>query len=130
MAEQHLSVIERVVLRVEDHFAQWRRKDAARKAEAGANRDKLWAEAAERERLLAATIEHEEARQSSQEGAASGHQLVFVVASDAFADALEHFSPQLDRLLRVMPARESGGGTGLRGSWLVFEKGPRQPEQR
>jgi hypothetical protein len=80
--------------------------------------------------LLAATIEHEEARQGSQEGAASGHQVVFVVASDAFADALEHFSPQLDRLVRVIPARESGGGTGLRGSWLVFEKRPLSPMQR
>ncbi|HJQ28062.1 MAG TPA: hypothetical protein VJ827_01885 [Rubrobacter sp.] len=70
------------------------------------------------------SLVHEEARQGSQERAANGHQ---VVASDAFADALEHFSLQLDRLVRAMPARKSGGGTGLRGPWPVFEKGLVRP---
>ena len=98
MAEHRVSVFERIVHRVEDRIA-------------------------ERERLLAITIDHEETRRGAAEGATGGHELVFVVASDAFADALEHFSPERDRLVRVMPAREGGGGTGLRGSWLVFEKG-------
>ena len=123
MAEHRASVIESIVHRVEDHIAQWRRHDAALKAEAEANRSRLWAEAVERERLLAATIDHEDIRRGAPEGATGGHELVFVVASDTFADALEHFSPDRDRLIRVLPARESGGGTGLRGSWLVFEKG-------
>lgn len=123
MAEHRVSVFEGIVHRVEDRIAEWRRHEAALEAEAEANRSRLWAEAAERERLLATTIDHEETRQSVPEGATGGHELVFVVASDAFADALEHFSPERDRLVRVMPAREGGGGTGLRGSWLVFEKG-------
>jgi hypothetical protein len=45
------------------------------------------------------------------------------VASEAFADALQGFTPGRDRLLSVIPAREGGGGMGLRGSWLVLEKG-------
>lgn len=123
MSEHRVSVFESIVHRVEDRIAEWRRHEAALEAEAEANRSRLWAEAAERERLLATTIGHEETRRGAPEGATDEHELIFVVASDAFADALEHFSPERDRLVRVIPARESGGGTGLRGSWLVFEKG-------
>ena len=123
MAEHRASVIESIVHRVEDRIAEWRRHEAALEAEAEANRSRLWAEAAERERLLATTIDHEETRRLEPAGATGDHELVFIVASDTFADALEHFSPDRDRLVRVLPARESGGGTGLRGSWLVFEKG-------
>ena len=123
MSEHRVSVFESIVHRVEDRIAEWRRHEAALGAEAEANRSRLWAEAAERERLLATTIGHEETRRGAPEGATDEHELIFVVASDAFADALEHFSPERDRLVRVIPARESGGGTGLRGSWLVFEKG-------
>ena len=57
------------------------------------------------------------------EGDSPTHQVVYVVASDAFADALQGFSPGRDRLLSVVPAREGGGGMGLRGSWLVLKKG-------
>lgn len=123
MSEHRVSVFESIVHRVEDRIAEWRRHEAALGAEAEANRSRLWAEAAERERLLATTIGHEETRRGAPEGATDEHELIFVIASDAFADALEHFSPERDRLVRVIPARESGGGTGLRGSWLVFEKG-------
>jgi hypothetical protein len=123
MVEHHVSLIEGIVHGVEDRIAEWRRQDAARKAEADADRDELWAEAAERERLLDATMEREQVRRGAPQSATGGHQVVFVVASDAFADKLQHFSPERDQLVRVIPARESGGGTGLRGSWLVFEKG-------
>ena len=130
MAEHRVSVIESIVHRVEDRIAEWRRHEAALEAEADANRSRLWAEAAERQRILAATIDQEETRRGAPQGATDEHELVFVVASEAFADALEHFTPDRDRLVRVMPVRESGGGTGLRGSWLVFEKGRTTPAQR
>jgi len=123
MGAHRVPVIEGIVQRIEDRVAEWRRHDAALKAEADANRDELWAEAAERERLLAATMDREGAKPTPPNGDAVGHQVVFVVASDAFADALQDFSPQRDRLVSVVPAREGGGGMGLRGSWLVLEKG-------
>ena len=126
MGEHRVSVIESIVHRIEDRMAEWRSHDAALKAEA--SRDELWAEASERERLLAATMNQEEPHRgspyrASAEGDAPTHQVVFVVASDAFADALQGFSPGRDRLLSVVPAGEGGGGMGLRGSWLVLEKG-------
>jgi hypothetical protein len=49
MGEKRTSMIERIVQRVEEHIEEWRRRDAARHAEADANRDQLWAAAAERE---------------------------------------------------------------------------------
>jgi len=123
MGEHRIPVLEGIVQRIEDRVAEWRRHDDALKQEAEANRDELWAEAAERERLLAATMNQEKGHLTSPEGDTATHQVVFVVASDAFADALQNFSPQRDRLLSVVPAREGGGGMGLRGSWLVLEKG-------
>jgi hypothetical protein len=116
MGEHRISVLEDIVRRIEDRVAEWRRHDAALKEVAEANRYELWAEAAERERLLAATMNQEEAQRTSPERDTATHQVVFVVASDAFADRLQNFSPKRDRLLRVVPAREGGGGMGLRGS--------------
>jgi hypothetical protein len=57
MSERRTSMIERVVQRVEERVEEWRRRDAARHAEADANRDQLWAAAAERERMLAEGLE-------------------------------------------------------------------------
>jgi hypothetical protein len=128
MGAHRVPVIEGIVRKIEDRVAEWRLQDAALKEEAEANRDELWAEAAERERLLAAAMHQEEIHGvppegDSAKGDSATHQVVFVVASDAFADALQDFSPGRDRLLSVVPAREGGGGMGLRGSWLVLEKG-------
>ena len=53
MSEHHASAIERVLHRIEEHLEDWRKRDAALQAEADASRGRLWAEAAERERLLA-----------------------------------------------------------------------------
>jgi hypothetical protein len=53
MDEHRASRMERILRRVEEHVEDWRSRDAARHAEADAFRDMLWAEAAERERLLA-----------------------------------------------------------------------------
>jgi hypothetical protein len=62
MGEHRVSMIERVVNRVEEHIEEWRKRDAALAAEAEANRDQLWAAAAERERMLARVIGEEDAR--------------------------------------------------------------------
>ena len=53
MGEHRTSRIERIVHRIEEHIEDWRREEATRYAEAEANRDELWAAAAERERHLA-----------------------------------------------------------------------------
>ena len=49
--------IESVLRRIEEHVARWREEEQARETEAEADRDELWAQAAERERLLVETIE-------------------------------------------------------------------------
>ena len=69
MGEHRIPVLEGIVQRVEDRVAQWRRHDDALKQEAEASRDELWAEAAERERLLAATMNQEQVHLTSPEGA-------------------------------------------------------------
>ncbi len=56
MGEQRMSMIERVLHRIEDHVEKWREQDAVRKAELATQREKLWAEAAEREKLLTEAI--------------------------------------------------------------------------
>ena len=53
MGERRASAIERILQRIEEHVEDWRRRDAALQAEADESRSQLWAEAAERERLLA-----------------------------------------------------------------------------
>ena len=53
MGERRASMIERIVRGIEDRIEEWRAQEKARHAEAEASRDALWAEAAERERLLA-----------------------------------------------------------------------------
>jgi hypothetical protein len=71
------STIERILQRIEEHVENWRQRDAARHAEADAFRDRLWAEAAERERLLAEAVGTEEARvhRGAHEGASGGFRL-------------------------------------------------------
>jgi hypothetical protein len=56
MGARHTSMIERIVHRVKEHTEEWRQRDAARAAEAEANRDQLWAAAVERERHLTKII--------------------------------------------------------------------------
>ena len=60
MGERRTSMIERIVRGIEDRIEEWRGQDKARHTEAEANRDALWAEAAERERLLAEALGEEE----------------------------------------------------------------------
>jgi hypothetical protein len=124
MGEQRASMIARIVQRVEDHIEEWRRRDAARAAEADANRDQLWAAAAERERMLAELVSEEEARRESVEEVMKEHRVAFVVHSEEVAQTLEAFVAEKDRLIRVIPSTRGSYAKemGIKGSWLVFEK--------
>jgi hypothetical protein len=124
MSQRHApTTIERIVHRIEDHIEQWRTRDRAHKAEAAAQREKLWAEAAEREKLLAEAIaQEEEAGRVSAEETMTRHSLVFVVHSEEVGRTLETFARQRSCLVNVVPGRGSyGGGSDVKGSWLVFE---------
>ena len=68
VGEQRTSRTKRVLQRVEEHVEVWRKRDAALKAEADLARDQLWAEAAERERLLAEAMGEEVARRGFHRG--------------------------------------------------------------
>jgi hypothetical protein len=122
MGERRTSAIERILQRIEEHVEEWRRRDAALQAEADASRSQLWAEAAERERLLAEAVGAEEARRDSIEELTKDNRVVFVLHRKEVIETLEDFARQGDRLVSVVPRR--GGETisdGLKGSWLVFE---------
>jgi len=124
MGERRTSMIERIVNRIEEHIEDWRERDAARAAEAEANRDQLWAAAAERERFLAEVIGEEEARQASAEEVMKEHRVVFVVHSEEVAQTLESFAREGDRLVKAIPSTRGSYAKemGIKGSWLVFEK--------
>jgi hypothetical protein len=123
MGEHRTSMIERIVHRVEEHIEQWRERDAARAAEAEANRDQLWAAAAERERHLAKIIREEEAHRGSAEEIMKDHKVAFVVHSEEVAQTLETFAGEKDRLIKVIPSSRGSYAKemGIKGSWLVFE---------
>ncbi len=123
MGEQRTSRMKRILQRIEDHVEEWRKQDAALKAEADLARDQLWAEAAERQRLLAEAMGAEEARRGSIEELTKQHRVVFVLHREEVSETLEDFASQGDRLVSVVPRK--GGesiSAGLKGSWLVFEK--------
>jgi hypothetical protein len=129
MGEQRPSAIERILQRIEEHIEDWRRRDSALQAEADASRSRLWAEAAERERLLAEAVGAEEARRASIEELTRQNRVIFVLHREELVETLEDFARQGDRLVSVVPRR--GGETishGLKGSWLVFESTEVEPE--
>ena len=122
MGEQGGSAIERILNRIEEHIEDWRKRDSALQAEADASRSRLWAEAAERERLLAEAVGAEESRRESMEELTKENRVIFVLHREELAETLEDFARQGDKLVSVVPRR--GGETitqGLKGSWLVFE---------
>jgi hypothetical protein len=122
MGERRASAIERILQRVEEHVEDWRKRNSALQAEAEASRSRLWAEAAERERLLAEAVGAEETRRESIEDLTRDNRVVFVLHREEMIETLEEFARQGDRLVSVVPRR--GGETisqGLKGSWLVFE---------
>ena len=122
MGEHRGSPIERMLHRIEERVEDWRKRDADLHAEAEASRSRLWAEAAERERLLAEAVGAEEARRESIEELTKQHRVVFVLHHTEMEETLQDFVREGDRLVNVVPRR--GGETiseGLKGSWLVFE---------
>jgi hypothetical protein len=122
MGEHRGSPIERILHRIEERLEDWRKREAALQAEADASRSRLWAEAAERERLLAEAVGAEEARRKSIEELTKQHRVVFVMHRTEVEETLRDFVREGDRLVNVVPRR--GGETiseGLKGSWLVFE---------
>ena len=122
MGEHRGSPIERILHRIEERVEDWRKREAALQAEADASRSRLWAEAAERERLLAEAVGAEEARRESIEELTKHHRVVFVLHRTEVEETLQDFVREGDRLVSVVPRR--GGETiseGLKGSWLVFE---------
>ena len=123
MGEQRGSMIDRIVHGIEERVDDWRRRDAALKMEAEANRDALWAEATERERLLVEALGSGEAERDSVEEVSREQRLVFVMHSEETARALRDFAREGDRLMKIVP-RTSGFDTrvgGMQGSRLVFE---------
>ena len=124
MGEQRTTKIARIVHRVEEHIEEWRRRDAARAAEAEANRDQLWAAAAEREKTLAEVIGEEEAHPASVEEVMKENGVAFVIHSEEVAQILEAFAGEGDRLIKVIPSTRGSYAKemGIKGSWLVFEK--------
>ena len=126
MGEHRGSPIERILHRIEERLEDWRKREAAREAalqaEADASRSRLWAEAAERERLLAEAVGAEETRRESIEELTKEHRVVFVLHRTEVEETLQDFVREGHRLVSVVPRR--GGETiseGLKGSWLVFE---------
>jgi hypothetical protein len=122
MGKHRGSPIERVLHRIEERLEDWREREAALQAEADASRSRLWAEAAERERLLAEAVGAEEARRDSIEELTKQHRVVFVMHRTEVEETLQDFVREGDRLVNVVPRR--GGemiSEGLKGSWLVFE---------
>jgi hypothetical protein len=115
--------IEGVLRGIEERLAApWREEQQAREVEAEAHRDRLWAEAAERERLLVETVGAEESRRRSageicrdREGCVR-HPLPGDQGGPGGAQRRRGSFRSGDR------GRERlHGGRGLEGSWLIFE---------
>jgi hypothetical protein len=122
MAERHVPVVEKILHRIESHIEEWRKEEVARQIEVEANRERLWAEAIERERLLLEETAGEGEQQQAPAEVAEKHRVVFVVHSEEMAATLQAFARERVRLVEVV----SGGGDfgtsrGVRGSWLIFE---------
>ena len=122
MGERRLSTIEKILHRAEDRIEEWRGRDQARKAQAEADRDKLWAEAKEREEPLTEAAREAYSHRGFAEAVTDRPRFVFVVHSDEEARTLETFASERNRLVEVVPVKTSPeGDTGIKGSWLVFE---------
>jgi len=120
--EGRLNPIESVLRKIEERLALWREERQAREVEVDADRNRLWTEATERERLLAETVEGEESRRRSVGEICRDRKAVFVVHSREAKEALEGLSEERVRFVWALPAESaSTGEVGLEGSWLMFE---------
>ncbi len=115
--------IEGVLRRIEERLAApWREERQAREVEAEAHRDRLWAEAAERERLLVESLEGEESGRRSVGEICRDRKAVFVIHSRESKEALEGLGEEGVRFVGVIAAESApAGAAGLEGSWLIFE---------
>jgi hypothetical protein len=123
MSERRTPMIEKIVHRVEEHIEEWRKRDAVRHTGAEANRDRLWAAAAERERRLAEIIGEVGARRATAEEVMEEHRVAFVVHSEEVAQTLETLAREKDCLVKGIPSTRGSYAKemGIKGSWLVFE---------
>src|SRR5919107_2980786 len=117
MGKHRGSPIERVLHRIEERLEDWSKRGAPLQAEADASRSRLWAEAAERERLLAEAVGAEEARRKSIEELTKQHRVVFVMHRTEVEETLQDFVREGDRLGNAGPRR--GGAKVTEG-----HKGP------
>jgi hypothetical protein len=125
MGERRGSVIERLLRRIEDRVEEYRTQERGRQAEMEAHRAELWAEAAERQRLLVEAVAEGEAQRGSLQEITKEQRVVFVLHREDLTGTLEAFAGEKDRLVNVIPGKgDYGGGRGIegiKGSWLVFE---------
>jgi hypothetical protein len=114
--------IERIVHRIERHVEEADERMRVREEELEHYRETLWAEAAERERLLVRVVSEEEARERSLEDVVKEHRVAFVVHSEEAGRALRELADGQARLVSVVPGSGSiQRGAGIKGSWLVFD---------
>ena len=114
--------LERLLQRVEENVEKSREEERTRQAQAEADRDELWEEAAERERLLAREIKHEEDRGELREEPEREHRAVFVFHSEETESTLEELSRKQARIVGVVKGRGGYGDAGVKGSWITFEE--------
>lgn len=111
---------EKLVHRIEEYVEEWRKQEAVRQAGMEAERDRLWAEATEREKRLAEAVIQKE--KHSIEEATKRHRIAFVVHTEGAGEALEVFAGEKTRLVEVVSGhRDYKGIPGFKGSWLIFE---------
>ena len=79
MGERRIPMIEGFLHRIEDRVEEWREQDRVRKAELASHREKPWAEAAERQKLLAEAVADEETERASPGEMTKRHRVVFVL---------------------------------------------------
>ena len=117
---------EGILQRIEDRVEEYRERDRARQADLAAHRAELWAEAAERQRLLSEAMAEGEADRDSLEEITRERRVVFVLHREELTGTLEAFAGEKACLVNVVPGKgDYGGGRGIegiRGSWLVFER--------
>jgi len=114
--------IQRVLHRIERRVEEADERIRAREEELELYRETLWAEAAERERLLVRVVSEEETRERSLEEVTKEHRVAFVMHSEEAGRALQELAAARARLVSVVPGSGSvERGSGIKGSWLVFE---------
>ena len=105
MGERRIPMIERRMHRIEDHVEEWRKRDATRKMELASRREKPWAEAAERQKLLAEAVADGETPPASLEEMTRQRRVVFVLHREDLTGWLETFAGEKDRLVNVVPGK-------------------------